>query len=228
MPKKAKAYISIVIALGLAGLLITCSQWECASAPRYLMYLAMAVLAACFKVRLPGFQGTISISFVLLLIGVAELNYAETLLMAGAVAVVQTVWRCKRRPRLEQVFFNVSVLVISAAAACRASREVAFRTRCEELLLLMPVAAVVYFICNTMLVSGVLGLLQNQPVMELWRTCHLWSFPYYLVGAAVAALSVSMSRSVGWQVSLMVLPVMPMAYLYYRTYMEKFGEVTVG
>ncbi|PYT29238.1 MAG: hypothetical protein DMG58_16625, partial [Acidobacteria bacterium] len=51
--------------------------------------------------------------------------------------------------------------------------------------------------------------------------CYLWSFPYYLVGSVIAGLVTVSSRAVGWQASLLVLPLMYLVYLFYRFYLQR-------
>jgi len=101
MPPAAKLYIGLVIALGfslLTGCLLFQAQFP--GLPRYFSYLLLAVLASTLKVRLPGLTGTMSVNFLFILIGIADLTLAETLAMGCAATVIQCVWRAKRRPRL--------------------------------------------------------------------------------------------------------------------------------
>jgi hypothetical protein len=56
---------------------------------------------------------------------------------------------------------------------------------------------------------------------KLWRDCYFWSFPYYLVGSAIAGLVTVSSRAIGWHGSLLVLPLMYLVYTFYRLYLER-------
>jgi len=85
---------------------------------------------------------------------------------------------------------------------------------------MLAVAACLMFVLNTGLVSLVLSLMQKKPLQKLWTHCYLWTFPYYLVGAALAAVVSISSRFVGWKPSLMVLPLMYLVYSYYRLYVK--------
>ena len=86
--------------------------------------------------------------------------------------------------------------------------------------MLLALAACLYFVSNTLLISGVLCLLDKKPLTTIWQQCYLWSFPYYLVGSVIAGLVTVSSRSVGWEASLLVLPVMYLVYLFYRFYLQ--------
>ena len=70
------------------------------------------------------------------------------------------------------------------------------------LLLLLGVATVIQYGLNSILVSIVLCLVEDRPLKDLWRHCHYWSFPYYLVGTVAAGLMVSVKNSAGAMPSL--------------------------
>jgi hypothetical protein len=81
-------------------------------------------------------------------------------------------------------------------------------------------AATAFFVMNTGMISLVLALLSKTTLLAVWRQCHLWAFPYYLVGAAIAAATVQSSQTVGWRLSLLALPVMFLTYSYYKVYVS--------
>ena len=66
------------------------------------------MLASGLKVTLPGVTGTLSVAFVFNLIGIEELTLQETLAMGCTATLLQCLWQAKRRPKVEQVLFNVS------------------------------------------------------------------------------------------------------------------------
>ena len=88
----------------------------------------------------------------------------------------------------------------------------------------MAIAVCAFFILNTGIVSLVVSLTEGQPVRKVSRQCYLWSFPYYLVGSAIACAITMSSRSVGWRSSLLMLPLMYMVYSYYRLYLGQVSE----
>src|ERR1043166_6347178 len=74
---KSTAYLSTVILVGFA--LLTTQVWSLRPGDmfRFLAYLVLAMLAASMKVSLPGFTGTLSVLFLLLLIGIVDLTLPE-------------------------------------------------------------------------------------------------------------------------------------------------------
>src|SRR6266446_3948220 len=220
MPNKATRYIALITILGfmvLVGCLVFRAEFP--DLPRYFSYLFLAVLASTLKVRLPLITGTMSVNFLFILIGIADFTLAETITMGCAAILMQCVWQT--RPRLVQVMFNVAALALSIAVTYQVSHFVLALTRVDSVSVLLALAACLYFVSNTLLISGVLCLLDKKPLTTIWRQCYLWSFPYYLVGSVIAGLVTVSSRSVGWETSLLVLPLMYLVYLFYRFYLQR-------
>jgi hypothetical protein len=214
MPTNAKLYIGTSVALGyalLAGTLIFFSQFP--DVARYLACLSLACIASTMKVRLPGLHGTISVNFVFILMALTQFSLAETLTIAFAATLVQCLWRPKTRPKLAQVLFNTSTVLISTALAYASAHAV---TAHDHPFIALAPAATAFFVMNTGMISLVLALLSKSTLLAVWKQCHLWAFPYYLVGAAIAAAVVQSSQSVGWRLSLLALPVMYLIYAYYK------------
>jgi hypothetical protein len=227
MPTTAKIYIGLIVALGFA-LLTGCLlfQAEFPDLPRYFSYLLLAVLASTMKVRLPGITGTMSVNFLFILIGIADFTMAETLTMGCLAILVQCIWRTRTRAKLVQVAFNIAALAISIAAAYQVSHFALALARAESLSALLVLAACVFFLSNTLLISGVLCLIEGKPLKNIWQQCYLWSFPYYLVGSAIAGIVTVSSRTIGWEASLLVLPLMYLVYTFYRLYLERVAPET--
>jgi len=225
MPKNAKIYIALIITLGfalLAGCLVFRAEFP--DLPRYFSYLLLAVLASTMKVRLPGITGTISVNFLFILIGIADFTLVETLTIGCLAILTQCLWRTKSTPRPVQVAFNVAALTVSIAAAYQVSHYAMALARAESLSAMLALAACVFFLSNTLLISGVLCLVEGKPLVKIWQQCYLWSFPYYLVGSAIAGLVTVSSRAIGWQGSLIVLPLMYLVYTFYRLYLARVAS----
>jgi hypothetical protein len=113
------------------------------------------------------------------------------------------------------VLFNISTLVTSIAFSYSASHALV-----ANLPVLLAVAVCAYFVANTGMISLVLSLIEGRPFTNVWRQCYLWSFPYYLVGAAIAGGMIFSSHTVGWRLSLLMLPLMYLVYSYYRLFLS--------
>jgi len=166
------------------------------------------------------------VNFLFILIAIAVFTFSETVLLASVACIVQCLWRPRSRPRIVQVSFNVAALAISSGASYRLSHLFA-GSPSPHLAVLLAVAATLYFTADTLIVSGVLSLLQGKSLFAVWQQCYLWSFPYYLVGAAIAGLAVATDRSAGWVMSLSILPLMGLVYVFYRICVERMGRRSI-
>src|SRR5580693_7179401 len=104
--RRAMVYIAVVILTGAAVLYHGMSHWSTQDWTRYVSYLAIALLASGMKVTLPAVTGTMSMNFLFVLIGIAELSLSETLTMGCIGMLVQTTVHVKKRPKPVQVIFN--------------------------------------------------------------------------------------------------------------------------
>lgn len=218
---KANFYIYSVVGIGLAVLLEGLYSWHCPDLNRFLVYLALATVAAMLKVRLPGMTGTFSLSFLFVLMSVVDLTFPETLVLGAVSTLAQCLWRTKVRATLAQIMFNVANSMITIAVCCLAVQSGVSQILRENVAAELAVITCIYFAVNTLLVSGVISLLDGQPLMSVWRRWFIWSFPYYLVGSAVAGIVTVASRTSGWQSSLFIVSVMVLVYTYYRTYIAR-------
>ena len=196
-------------------------HWHTENALRFACYLAVALGASIFKVRLPGIQATMSANFLFVLVGILDLSYPETLLMGCLGGLVQSLWQAKPRPRLIQILFNFANLAISITLANLVFHShVAFNVGLRWPLLLAA-ASTVYFGMNTISVSGIIAMIERRNPLVVWKECYLWSFPYYLLGALIAGGVSIINGRLGWQVGILVLPVVYWIYRSYRTYLDR-------
>ena len=218
MPSLAKAYIATITALATAVLAVVVHRWNPENLPHFASFLALAMFASAMKIRLPGFKTTISINFVFVLIGIASFSFSETVLIGLIGALVQSLWNTQRRPKPVQVLFNAACLTVCAAAAYWVSHTVPTMLKFSSVAVSMALGACVYMVLNTGLVSLVVSLVERASLKQIWPSCYEWTFPYFLVGAAVAGLVSAAGQGPNWGVTLLVVPLMYCAYVYYRMY----------
>src|SRR5260370_41031523 len=125
MRTNAKIYIAAVLCLGIGALLASiAAEPRFADPGRFIHCLVLAILASTFKIRLPRMQSSISLNFVLFIIGIGALTLSETLVMAVAATIVQSLSLPRTRPKTVQVVFNVSALSLTVFTAYTAAAQI--------------------------------------------------------------------------------------------------------
>jgi diguanylate cyclase (GGDEF)-like protein/putative nucleotidyltransferase with HDIG domain len=218
---RTKCFVGLTALSGTAVLVYSLWHWQSADLTRFLCYLAVALLASVLKVQLPGIDGTMSVNFLFILMGVMELSLAETLVIGCAATLLQSIWHLGKRLDPVKVIFNVAGMMANASALTYLSYHwLAARVGGNKPILLM-VAALVFFFANTLPISVVIALTEGKSARRVWAECYFWSFPYYLVGAAAVGLVGVVNRQAGWATSLLVLPLIYWVYRSYRLYLGR-------
>ena len=227
MTATAKIYLGFVITLGLLGFGYSMGQWESASLFRFFCFSAIALVGATLKVRLPTITGTMSVNFLFILIAVMDFSRAEALAVGCGATLVQCFWQSRKRIRPVQVLFNFSSIALATMASDLVYHSAILQHAQLAAAFRLGVAAMVFFVTNTWPVSIIVALTEQKRVLTVWRNCYFWSFPYYLVGASIAAFCSAMSKMVGWQILLLVLPVIYVIFRSYRLYLGRLEGETV-
>ena len=165
-----------------------------------------------------------SVNFLFVFIGIAELSLSETLIAGCAGAAIQCYWKAKRPPQLVQVAFNVANMAVSITLAHLIYGRLSGEPFNRGLAVSMTLTAMSYFLTNTYPVAVAIAVTEGKAVGKVWKECYFWSFPHYLVGAAVAALFTAGMRSFGWEPALLMLPVVYLIYRSYRLYFERLEQ----
>ncbi len=221
MSTRTKLFVGVTASLGVVVLCSALWHWQSADLTRFICYLTVAILASSLKVQLPGIDGTMSVNFLFILLGVMELSLAETLVIGCAATLVQSVWHARNRLDPVKVLFNVFGMMANASALCYVSYHWLDARVASNKPILLMVAALVFFLANTLPISVVIALTENKSSRRVWSECYFWSFPYYLVGAAAVGLVGIINWRAGWQTSLLVLPVIYWVYRSYRLYLGR-------
>lgn len=214
MGRMAKAYICGVIVTGGLILAVSLASWSSPDLRTCAIYLVLAVLASVVKLRLPGMNGAYSLGFLLVLYGIAHFGLAETLLAACGGAVAASLLNTEKRSSLLQVAFNISNVAISVAACFLLARVWLAPGITRYLPAVVAVAAWAYFVVNTVLVSGVLSLVQGKRMADVCRQWYVWCFPYYLIGVALVGLVPSGGKAVSGEAWLILIPLVYLVHFF--------------
>ena len=221
MTVAAKAYIGLIIALGAAAGVHGWLVWNPHDLLRFYCYLALALVAAGLKVRLPGIFGTMSVLFVFQLAAIVELGLPEALIMSAVCGTMQSYWRPKSKPKPVQVVFSVSALFIASTVANFAYHFDAIPFVHSAPPFRLALLASAFFLTNTYVVATVIALTENKRLGRVWIEFYSWSFPYYLVGAALVGMFGFANRTLSWQAWILILPTVYAMYRSYHLYLDR-------
>src|SRR5437763_593526 len=127
MNLKARIYIAIVMSAGLVCIACAAAGWNCPEPLHYICLLGMAMLASGLKVSLPGIPGTMSVSYVFVLLSMIDFSYPETVVVACMAIAVQSLYHTKKRIKVVQLLFNLASMAIAVAAGCAIAHRMRLR-----------------------------------------------------------------------------------------------------
>jgi diguanylate cyclase (GGDEF)-like protein/putative nucleotidyltransferase with HDIG domain len=222
LPVGAQVFVALVIAAGTACLLQAGIHQSSRNIAEFICYLGIAVLASRLRVTLPGITGTLSVNFLFILVGIAELSYSEALTLGAVAMIAQSVF--PGRPTAIQLTFNVCAGSLSTAAAYYVYHNIVFNTLIPNRPLLLCLTASVYFIVNAGCIAAVISFSEGKPLSTILVDCYFWSFPYYLVGAGIAGAISWFNHAFNWETSLLFVPAIYLIYRSYRLYLGKLED----
>jgi diguanylate cyclase (GGDEF)-like protein/putative nucleotidyltransferase with HDIG domain len=221
MSRRATLFIGTTAAIGASVLAYALAHWESTGLERFACYLIIAVLSSGLKIQLPGIDGTMSVNFLFILLGVLELSLPETLIIGCTASLVQCLWQARQKIVPAKVVFNVFGMMANAIGLSYFAYHRLDGFLGENTPVLLVVTALVFFLANTLPVSVIISLTEDKSPRQVWSECYFWSFPYYLVGAAVVFLVGFVNKHAGWQTSMLVLPIIFWFYRSYRLYLGR-------
>ena len=214
----ARFYIGAILAGGVVCFAHAMAGWNCRHPLQYLCLLAVALPASTLKVFLPGVAGTISISYVFVLLGMLDFSYPETVLLACLAMLVQCWWRTRHHPKMLRVWFNLASTAIAVSLGFGAYQAMA---GLGQVLVSVAAATTAYFLASTLSIAAVVALTESRNLPKVWRAGYVWSFPYYLAGGAIAALISLCNHQLGWETAILAVPVVYVVVRSYRLYLGR-------
>jgi putative nucleotidyltransferase with HDIG domain len=216
--RAAAVYIWAFLLLGSAVLYVAATNWQLRDRRQFVVYLLAAIVASALKVQFAGAEGTMSVGFLFVFIGILNLSTEDAVIVGAVSVVVQCLWHAARKLHAIQVCWSVA----SIALAVYASGTVygwAHHSMAEPLAL--AALTVTYFVAQVSSISGVIALTESKRFGELLKQ-QFWTLPYYCSGASVAWMIGTMPRSIQWQAPLICLPLL---YIVHRAQSKHTAQI---
>ncbi len=184
------------------------------------IYLTAILLSSGMKVTLTKSDGTMSVNFPFIFLGILQLSPLQAVCLAVCSVAAQCRIKVRQPFTVVQILFNVAnVTTATALAWLTFTGAMKFLPESAPVLAL---AATVYFLANTIPVALVIGWSSGTSPFAHWRQDFLWYLPFYLVGAMVAVLADFIGIRFGWLTSLLLIP---LVYTVYRAYCAQMAMI---
>lgn len=215
MPLRVKQYVTVIITAAALILVSALATWSFPDPGEFTLLLGMAVFSATLKLRLPGVEGTYSLLFVFVVAAATLFSPVQTVLLASAGVLAQCVVVCSKRPTVTQILFNIAQAGVAARIAHWARTALEKAGHQGHTFEVVLVTGMVYFACNTAIVSGVMALLSTSSVIRVWTKWHLVCFPYHLLATLICAAVIAERSVVHVSDIALTVPALTMMYLFF-------------
>ena len=221
MSATAKAYIAAICTAGTATWVVALLCSTLRPGIPFVLCLMGACASSGMKIHLPSIKGTLSVNFLFILLAVSELTFLEAMVVGCSAVVWQYIWKAKEQREWIKVAFNIASSAIAISASSAAYTAACGFTPPMERTVILGAATLAYFAFNTGLIACVVALTESKNPFKVWRDAYLWCFAYYLVAAPLVTLLSGLSRLVGWQTWLIILPLVYAVHRTYRLYADR-------
>jgi diguanylate cyclase (GGDEF)-like protein/putative nucleotidyltransferase with HDIG domain len=220
MTFRVKALVCLVVA-GAVASLYSAFGYPSGDWVHFVVYLLAILLSSGMKVALPKTEGTMSVNFPFILLGVLQMSPLQAVMLAVASVIAMCRFRVIKPFTLVQILFNVANVTTATVLACL-SYAGSLKLLNQEVTPALAVAAIVYFVANSAPVTVIVAWDSDVSPLLKWRQEFLWYVPFYLAGAILAAGANFIGIHFGWLTSLMLIP---MVYIVYRAYCAQMAIV---
>ena len=208
--------VLLAVVLGMVSPAHLFGPWQI-----FVCYLCLSLIGACFKVALPGGEIALSLNVPYILLSIMWLPLPAVLVVAAASALVISTFRVSPRNTLAQVLFHLANAINSAFIAWFIYY--AAKNASDQSLPSLVLAAMAYFVINTISVAAVLATLRGKPLFGVWRH-FFWAWPYYPVGAVLASLTYYVEVHLGRFTAQLILPLAYLLYCICKSYSGRLVE----
>ena len=224
-PLAARAYFGAVIGSGLAVIGLSASHlFNQPPVPHWLVLAALTLLTGTFTVKVPAIAARISVSEAFVFTSVLMYGPEVATLIVALDCVVMSLWVDVAKRSTVRTLFNVSSVSLAIWVASHFffvvvgidPQEIHTLSLAQLSWPLLALAGS-YFILNSGLVAVALAADRNQNVVTLWAQNFPWLSLNYFGGASVAALLVAYTRSIDLGALGIIVPLLMISYLTYRT-----------
>ncbi|MDP9170913.1 MAG: diguanylate cyclase, partial [Acidobacteriota bacterium] len=221
---RAKSYIALIVALGcfLVGLQLL--RFASPDPLHFWLFFAVTVLTSGLKVRLPMVFVTLSVNFLVIMVGIVQFSLPEAVLLGATGTMIQCLWRPRVRPKAIQIAFSTSSSCLAVMAGHYIFHGPAGSLMMEQNPLRLGLAALIYFMVNTLLIAGVIALTEAKSIYRTWYDTYFWVLTYHMAAASVAWFIIVLSKQDIWAAAVVLFPLVYFIYRSYKVYIDRLEK----
>jgi putative nucleotidyltransferase with HDIG domain len=230
LSRAGKWYVGAVIAAGLAVILLSIADmYQSPPGQEWLILAALTLLTGSFTVKIPRLSARLSVSDTFVFAAVLLFGSSVPTVIVAFDCLVATLWLQRTKGSHLRSLFSLASVAFAIWTAATVFYLVAGSTSVTPLVLpkmLWPllVLAAIYFLLNTWLVALALAFERRAKIFRLWTENFAWLSLNYFGGVSAAALLVSYTRSIDLAAVSVILPLIAISYLTYRTSTARVEE----
>ena len=193
MPVHARVAIGLFGLIGTVELVVAITLVYRNVVPFFFLMLALAVVCARAKVRLPG-GSTLSLLTSVVLATLMLIGTAAAVVTGVMGVVVQSSFPGDGRLS-HRTIFNMGMVSLTVGLAGLGYRVIVHNSNpgAGGQLAGMLIASFIYYICNSIFVSLIVALSSGKPIWNLWHSNFLYTAPAFFVAGIVAFGSIKLA-----------------------------------
>ncbi len=226
-----RIYIALVICAGaiiLADAIATATTHGLPA--QWLLLAALTLFTGSFTVKLPSLTARLSVSEVFVFTSLLLFGANAATLTVALDALIMSLRLRREIKSAQRVLFNVGapVLAIWTSSMCFFSLLGGPLSgpiwHLEAIFLPLTAAALVYFLLNSGLIAIAISFELQRTAYSIWRNNFFQLGLNYFGGASVAALVVSYTQNINATVLGVIVPLLIVSYLSFRTSMGRLED----
>jgi diguanylate cyclase (GGDEF)-like protein/putative nucleotidyltransferase with HDIG domain len=197
---------------------------------QYLSYAVLSLLASILNVGYRTDQGVIPLNLLFILISLRSLSAGEAMLLAVVSSFASEYSRKKLFDPIRRIgdgLFAASASALAVAMGDLTIRGTHLPGASGELneALRAVLMGATYFVCISFPWSMSDAFTNHVKLHTVWRERYFWMLPYYVAGAVIAGLFDRARSEIGWQIPVLLVPVV---YLFWRSYRIYMAQLEAG
>ena len=237
LSRSGRIYVGCVTAAGAAAIIY--SAYDLLRNPidwHWFVLAGLTLLSGSITVKLPSIPATISVSETFVFIAVILFGTSAGTITVTLDAFIISVWLTrKKKLELHKALFNVAAPSLSLWCSARLyfffsgtaplSMPNAY-TKISDLFGPLIAFSLAYFLLNSVLIALAIAAEKRVSAFGVWRENFSWLSLNFFSGASVAVLFVAYTREVSASAVAIIIPILVISYLTYKTSMGRLEDTT--